>query len=628
MDPSVAVAEPQAGTRGEESRGPGRAHRRRREIVTPPALSRIAAPLTTVHPSAQPSVHRPVTHRAPRSRAFSLPAGVPLVYPRGVEGVRSDPLVPDGDLSVLLRIQARISSVLDLPTVLRRVVEAGLELTGAQYGALGVIAADGRDLEQFVHVGMDPETVETIGHLPEGKGLLGALIDDPRPIRLPDLSEDPRSSGFPAGHPPLRGFLGAPVRIRDKVYGNLYLATPRPGAFTERDEQLVVWLGNAAGTAIENARHYETGQRRQRWLQASSDTTLRMLTGTPVEMFENIARSVLELSEADVVTVVQPTPDREALVVEVAVGEGAEELMTSSYPSEGTLTKHVMETGAPVVVDSTRDRLPQPLSVHLSSVVPVGPVMVLPLVGTVPARPRGVLMVGRMQGRRRFDDDEVEMAGAFANHASIALELLEARRDQQRVLLLEDRARIARDLHDHVIQQLFAAGMGLQGVAAGLDEQAASQVERIVGQVDEAIRQIRSSIFQLTPQRFSGQLRKAVLEAAAEVTPALGFSPDVGFSGPVDLLSDPDLTADIVAVVREGLTNVARHAKASRAQVLVTGTPEQMSVSVSDDGVGLGEGGRRSGLDNIRRRAERRSGTLSVEDRSPGTRVTWSARVG
>nr|WP_281380961.1 GAF domain-containing protein [Nocardioides panaciterrulae] len=515
-----------------------------------------------------------------------------------------------------------------MPTVLRRVVEAGLELTGARYGALGVVAADGRDLEQFVHVGMDAATVEAIGHLPEGKGLLGALIDDPRPIRLANLSEDPRSSGFPAGHPELRGFLGAPVRIRDKVFGNLYLATSEPGAFTERHEQLVVWLANVAGTAIENARFYDTGQRRERWLQASSDTTLRMLTGTPVEMFESIARSVLELSEADVVTVIQPAADGESLVVEVAVGAGAEELMASSYPSAGTLTKHVLETGTPVVVDSTRDRLPQPLSVYLSAVVPVGPVMVLPLVGTVTAKPRGVLMVGRLRGRRRFDDDEVDMASGFANHASIALELLEARRDQQRVLLLEDRARIARDLHDHVIQQLFAAGMGLQGVAAGLAGQEAAQVERIVGQVDEAIRQIRSSIFQLTPQRFSGQLRKAVLEAAAEVTPALGFSPDVGFSGPVDLLSDPDLTADVVAVVREGLTNIARHANASGAQVLVSGTTEQMTVTVTDDGVGLGEVGRRSGLDNIRRRAKRRSGTLSFEDRAPGTRVTWTARVG
>jgi signal transduction histidine kinase len=195
------------------------------------------------------------------------------------------------------------------------------------------------------------------------------------------------------------------------------------------------------------------------------------------------------------------------------------------------------------------------------------------------------------------------------------------------MLLLEDRARIARDLHDHVIQQLFAAGMGMQGVAAGLDERRAGQLEDVVTRVDEAIRQIRSSIFQLTPQRFSGELRTAVMEVVTEVTPVLGFSPEVGFNGPVDILSDPALTADVAAVVREGLTNVARHASASRAQVTVTGTTDRMTVSVTDNGVGLGDTGRRSGLDNIRLRAEQRSGALTVEDAAPGTRLTWSASV-
>jgi len=545
----------------------------------------------------------------------------------GVKDVRGEAAVPEGDLGVPLRVQARITGSLDPEVVLRRVIEAGMELTGAPYAALGVLTPDGQGLEHFVHAGMEPDVVAAIGHPPEGKGLLGALIDDPRPIRLADLAEDRRSSGFPEGHPALHSFLGAPVTVRDRVYGNLYLGSPEPDAFTERDEQLLVWLAGVAGGAIDNARTHDASRRRQRWLEASSDTTLRMLTGTPVEMFESIARSVEELADADVVTVVQPTTDRQSLVVEVAVGEGAEELMSSTYPTRGTLSEHVLATAAPVVADSSRDPMPEDLSVYLRSVVPVGPVMVLPLLGSVPSRPRGVLVVGRLQGRPRFGKDDAEMAGTFANHASVALELLEARRDQQRVLLLEDRARIARDLHDHVIQQLFAAGMGLQGVAAGLDEPVAAQVEKVVEQVDEAIRQIRSSIFQLTPQRFSGQLRKAVLDAAAEVTPALGYSPDVTFSGPVDLLSDPDLTADVVAVVREALTNIARHAQASTAQVLVAGTPETMTVTVTDNGVGLGEQGRRSGLENIRRRAERRSGGLAIEDCAPGTRVTWRALV-
>ncbi|GAB3783056.1 sensor histidine kinase [Nocardioides ungokensis] len=526
----------------------------------------------------------------------------------------------------LLRAQGTIIGVLDLQTVLLRVVEAACELVGAPYGALGVVAPDASGLEQFIHVGMDPDDVARIGHLPEGKGLLGALIEDPRPIRLEDLRDDPRSAGFPEGHPPMRGFIGVPIRVREEVFGNLYLATLDPRGFDAADEELVSSLAATAGNAIQNARLYDTARRRQTWLQASMDTTLQMLTGTPSDMLEMIGRSVRDLSDADIVTVVQPTPDKHTLTVPAAVGVSSEELMSSTYAIENTVSEQVLTSGQPVVMDVTRDQLPGGRrALYLSSVVPVGPVMVLPLVGA--ATTRGVLVVGRVRGRARFTTEDVEMASSFANHASIALELMEARRDQQRMLLLEDRARIARDLHDHVIQQLFAAGMGIQGVAAGLDERRADQLEDVVARVDEAIRQIRSSIFQLTPQRFSGELRTAVMEVVTEVTPLLGFSPEVGFNGPVDILSDPELTADVAAVVREGLTNVARHASASRAQVTVTGTTGRMTVSVTDNGAGLGDTGRRSGLDNIRLRAEQRSGALTIEDAAPGTRLTWSASV-
>ena len=525
----------------------------------------------------------------------------------------------------LLRAQSAIIGVLDLQAVLHQIVQAACELVDAPFGALGVITPDGTGLEQFIHVGMDDSTVSEIGRLPEGKGLLGALIADPRPIRLEDLGADARSVGFPEGHPPMRGFLGVPIRLREEVFGALYLATLVPRGFSAGDEELVTSLAATAGVAIQNARLFETARRRQSWLQASTDTTLQMLTGSPDEVFATIGHKVKELAGADTVTFVRPAPDEDQLVVEVAVGVGSQELMASTYPIENTLSQYVLETGVPIVVDVSRDELPLQGSVYLSSVVPVGPVMVLPLVGA--RTTRGVLFVGRLQGRLRFTEDEVEMATAFANHASIALELVETRRDQQRMLLLEDRARIARDLHDHVIQQLFAAGMGIQGVAAGLDEPRADQLEEVVGRVDEAIRQIRSSIFQLTPHRFGGHLRTAVMEVVAEVTPVLGFSPDVSFSGPVDILSDPQLTGDVAAVVREGLTNIARHACATRAQVTVSGNAGEMTVCVTDDGVGLGDTGRRSGLDNIRRRAEQRSGSLAVEDAAPGTRITWSASV-
>ncbi|GAA2147872.1 two-component system sensor histidine kinase [Nocardioides koreensis] len=528
-------------------------------------------------------------------------------------------------LHELLRAQRAIVGVLDLQPVLHQIVRAACDLVEAPYGALGVISPDGTALEQFIHVGVDDSTVSEIGRLPEGKGLLGALIEDPRPIRLEDLGADPRSVGFPEGHPPMRGFLGVPVRIREEVFGALYLATLVPRGFSAEDEELVTSLAATAGVAIQNARLFETASRRQSWLQASTDTTLQMLTGSPDEVFATIGHKVKELAGADTVTFVRPAPEGDTLVVEAAVGVGSQELMASAYPIENTLSQYVLDTGTPLVVDVSRDELPLQGSVFLSSVVPVGPVMVLPLIGG--RTTRGVLFAGRLRGRLRFTEDEVEMATVFANHASIALELVDTRRDQQRMLLLEDRARIARDLHDHVIQQLFAAGMGIQGVAAGLDEPRAEQLEEVVGRVDEAIRQIRSSIFQLTPHRFGGHLRTAVMEVVAEVTPVLGFSPDVSFSGPVDILSDPQLTGDVAAVVREGLTNIARHASATRAQVTVSGNADRMTVCVRDDGVGLGETGRRSGLDNIRRRAEQRSGTLDIEDAAPGTQITWTASV-
>ena len=572
-------------------------------------------PSTRPEPRGLPG-DRPADHRDPETAPSTLPR---------VDGPGGDAAA--AHLRGLLRAQATIIGVLDLPTVLRRIVEAARELVGAPYGALGVISPDGSGLEEFIHVGMDDDDVEKIGHLPEGKGLLGALIDDPRPIRLEDLAHDHRSCGFPEGHPPMRGFLGVPIRVRDEIFGNLYLASPESRGFDATDEEIVASLAATAGIAIQNARLYETARQRQSWLQASMETTMQMLTGNGGEVLETLGRSVRDLSDADIVTVVQPTEDQQTLMVPVAVGVGSEELMSSTYSMENTVSAQVLSTGQPVVLDVTRDRLPTGQSrLYLSTIVDVGPVMILPLVGA--ASRRGVLVVGRLRGRPRFRPEDVDMAASFANHASIALELMEARRDQQRMALLEDRARIARDLHDHVIQQLFAAGMGIQAIAAGLDERRADQLEDVVTKVDEAIRQIRSSIFQLTPQRFSGHLRTAVMKVIAEVTPALGFSPEVGFNGPVDILSDPDLTADVAAVVREGLTNVARHAGASRAQVTVTGTTSRMTVSVSDNGAGLGDTGRRSGLDNLRRRAEQRSGTLAVEDAGPGTRLVWTASVG
>ena len=529
----------------------------------------------------------------------------------------------------LLRANQAIVGNLSLPVLLQRTVQAACELAHARYGALGVIAPAG-GLEQFVHVGIDEQTAARIGHLPEGKGLLGALIDDPRPIRLRTMSSDPRSVGFPPGHPPMTSFLGVPIRVRDEVFGNLYLTERENGEFTAEDEVLVSALAATASVAIENARMYDEARRRQQWLQASTEVSQQLLSSDGEDPLRLIARQAQQIANADVVTVVLPTADGR-LIVEVASGEGADELTALTFAIEDTLAGLAFNSGQPVLVgDISED--PR-YTVHLSDVVPVGPVMVLPLGGL--AQVRGALVIGRLRGRHRFAEADLEMATTFANHAAVALELADARTDQQRIVLLEDRDRIARDLHDHVIQRLFAIGLTVQSVAIGLgDDERATRLSRVVSDIDETIRQTRTSIFQLHgplgPE--TGTVRTRLLTVAAEVTAVLGFEPQVRFSGPIDAVVPEPVVDDLVAVLREALTNTARHAHASRVDVDVTTTTTKLSMAVTDDGVGISDNGRSSGLANLRQRAEQHGGSLTLARGVPerthptneGTRLLWT----
>jgi len=510
----------------------------------------------------------------------------------------------------LLRANNMIIGDLALPVVLRRIVEAACQLVHARYGALGVVAPDG-GLEQFIHVGVDAESVGRIGRLPEGKGLLGALIEDPRPIRLQVISEDPRSVGFPADHPPMDTFLGVPIRVRDAVFGNLYLSCRQGGEFTEEDQELVSSLAGTAGVAIENARLFEQARRRQGWLQASTDITQQLLASEGEEPLRVIAWRTQQMADADAVTVVLPVVGADQLMVEVATGAGAEQMTALSYPMAGTLSMHVLETGVPALVADMTDE--QEYTVHLSEVVPIGALMALPLAGSHGTR--GVLLVARLYGRPRFTDADLEMATTFANHAAIALELADARADQQRVVLLEDRDRIARDLHDHVIQRLFGAGLTVESVATSLrDSAAGEQLTQVVGDIDDTIRQIRSSIFRLRGPIAVGtsQVRIRLLDLIGELSPLLGFEPQVTFTGSVDLLVTDEMLDDLEAVLREGLTNVARHAKASRVQVSVVVAAGELRTEIIDNGVGLSNSSRRSGLANLRDRAVGHGGTFEI----------------
>ena len=364
----------------------------------------------------------------------------------------------------LLAANTAIIGDLDLPVALRHIVEAARELVDARYGALGVLAPAG-GLEQFVHVGMEEGLVERI---------------------------DP-SVGFPAGHPPMSSFLGVPIRVRDEVFGNLYLAEARSGRFSEDDEQVAVALAATAGVVIENARLFDQARRRHEWLQASMEIQQRLLAVDGPDPLQLIADRARLLADADLVTVVLPGADATQLRVEVAAGEGAATLSGYVYPAADTMVAFALAAAQPVMsADVAADVR---FVFHPTRPLDVGPAMMIPLTGATGVR--GVLGVARARGRRWFDEADLDMATAFAAHAAVALGLAAARADQERVRLLEDRNRIAHDLHDHVIQRLFAAGMKLQGVPGhGVDERLA-RVDGVIDDIDDVIAQIRSTIFGL-----------------------------------------------------------------------------------------------------------------------------------
>jgi signal transduction histidine kinase len=532
-----------------------------------------------------------------------------------------------GRLRGLLTANQLIITDLTLPVVLRRIVDAASDLVGARYAALGVISPDG-GLSEFVHTGMPPDAVAQIGHLPEGKGLLGALIEDPHPIRLERIADDLRSSGFPPGHPPMNSFLGVPIRIRDEIYGNLYLAESTKGTFSAEDEELTSAIAATAAVAIENARLYESARTHGEWLQASAAITRELLaaptTDRATHPLQLIAEHSREIAGADLVTVALPTGDAgDELCVEVAVGTGAARLIGKRVPLSGSLEGTVLRTGRPL-------RLAHPDNeTRLGSVAPedldVGPVLVLPLVGS--GRVQGVLSAARLRGRTAFSAPDLDMAGSFANHGAIAIELAQARAEQQRAAMLDERDRIAADLHDHVIQRLFAAGLSLQSVAMTLGPcPTTDRVLTTVADLDATITQIRTTIFQLhdLPRADPAGLRARLLLVATDAAKALGFEPAVRFTGAVDTLPT-DIGEDLVAVLREALTNVARHAHAHAAEVDLTARPDRLLLTVRDDGIGITPTTHPSGLANLHRRAQRHGGTCDAGPRKPtGTVLTWS----
>ncbi len=522
-----------------------------------------------------------------------------------------------GRLRNLLRANRAIVEELELEQVLRRVAEAAVSLVGARYGALGVIAPDGT-LEQFIHVGMPEPDAEAIGHLPEGHGLLGAVIESGASIRLEHLSDDDRSVGFPPLHPQMDSFLGVPIRVRDDIFGNLYLTERIDGPFTAEDEELVGALAATAGIAIDHARLFDETRRRQRWSAALAEITAALLSDESDRPMDLVLDHVASFVDADLVCLIVPA-GAGMLRVESARGTEAEQLEGLVYSGEGTMVARVLDDGESAVIDGQEagERFPwQPA---------VGPTIALPL--SLFGRHLGALTVSRRPGAARFTFSDRTMASEFAIQVGVAVELAQARRDQLTLQLVEDRNRIARDLHDHVIQRLFGAGLALQSLAATSPPALQPRLAEQVTAIDDAIAQIRTAVFalQTRPTPTPG-LRHKVLDVVAEVGDALPAGPRLSFSGAVDLLVDDELASDVVAVVREGLTNVARHAQAENCSVSVSIGHGQLSVSIEDDGVGYpGEPQRSSGTANLRERARNRGGDyIIVPGHAGGTRAEWT----
>jgi two-component system, NarL family, sensor histidine kinase DevS len=576
-----------------------------------------------------------------------------------VEPARRPPLLPNLRLDELLdelqvRLQAVLStrdrvyslleavvavgSSLELEVLLRSIVQTAVSLLNATYGAVGVIGDHDR-LAEFIPVGLTAGQIADIHHWPEGKGILGLLINDPRPLRLADIKEHEASFGFPPGHPPMRSFLGVPIRIRGEVYGNLYLTDKQGGAeFDTEDEAVAIALAAAAGVAIENARLYEEARRQQRWLGATAEVTQHLLSGAePGDALSMITEKALEMTGADLVMVSLPMPDGRHVRVENAAGDGAKQALGLVVPLENSVTAQVLSTGERISISDylAEERVSEVAKERLA----LGPLEVVPL--GAPGKVRGVLSAGRRPGSMPLSEAAAEMLATFAAQAAIGLELAEHRRQAEQMAVFEDRDRIAKDLHDLVIQRLYATGMSLQGITSMIRApDVAERVARSVDALDDTIKEIRTAIFalQTPPEARSAALRARILFVAQEMVPALGFAPSLQLNGPLDTQVSEEIAENLLTVLREALSNAAKHSRASQVDVTVM-VSDELVLTVRDNGVGFAPGGRRSGLRNIEERAAGLGGSLTVgpaDDRlgdggdrggggtgRRGTEITW-----
>jgi two-component system, NarL family, sensor histidine kinase DevS len=521
-------------------------------------------------------------------------------------------------LRALLDAVVGIGADLDLNSTLDRIVTAACELVGARYGALGVVGPDGKRLVRFITHGVTAEEIAAIGPYPEGHGILGLLIDQPTPIRLTDLAEHPRSFGFPANHPPMRSFLGVPIRTREHAFGNLYLTEKSGGAdFTGDDERAVTALAVAAGVVIDNARLYADTERRRRWHEVTAEITQLMLGDfDPEQALQVIAARAREVS-VSLVGAVLLRHDGD-LVIQAVDGPPAFQPYLGRRVPAGLPALNDIANGDEQVVVEDLSSLAKETGwlADYPELGELGRTILAPL-PTGAGTTGGILVVSAERGAVLGVTVGTDLVRMFANQATLALDRAQAQQNQSTLAVLEDRDRIARDLHDLVIQRLFATGLQLQGMHRMVRPEVQERITRAVEDIDATIRDLRGAIFELQSQPGRSSLRADLQALVGEYAEPLGFRPELIITGPIDTAVPPSVRPQIVAAVRESLSNVVRHAQANSARVEITVAGADVTARISDDGVGISPSDRRSGLRNLEERAAALGGAVRLESNQP-----------
>jgi signal transduction histidine kinase len=517
-----------------------------------------------------------------------------------------------------------LSSELSLETLLRGLIETAVELTGARYGALGVVDRLGTGLEQFITVGVDAETQATIGDLPHGRGILGVLIRDRRPLQLDDLGLDPRSVGFPPGHPPMKSFLGVPIVLRGTAFGNLYLTEKAEGEpFNDADEEIVLLLAAQAAVAIENARLYESSRQWSRQLESLNEVSEALATEAELShLFDLAASRLRELLDARVVLIEVPTADGTGITIEAASGESAPELLGLRLEQSHSKAGRTLARLRPERIDSLIDD-PE-INQTPPRLVGASAALYVPLV--IRERAVGVIVAYDKRGPDpRFSDADMRLTQAFANRAALAVDLSErVGREAVRGLLEGqeiERTRLARELHDETGQALASILLGLKSIEKQIGEEPLALVRELVG---SALDDVRRLTVELRPPALDDFGLGPALERLTEmVSQRSGLDVQLNVAAPPEALPPEHETA-LYRIIQEALTNIVKHAEARSVSIIVTGTEGVVRAVIEDDGTGFDPARVRKGalgLTGMRERVGLLSGRFQVES-APGSGTT------